>query len=134
MTMNVERFLSSSGDYIIMNQERKLCDMDMALRRMGNNAELLREIITMVREDLPDLLSRLRAAVADGNSVLAQREAHSLRGTLVTFDAQAALAAALRLEQMAESGDLSRAADTMEDVVREVARLDAALAMELKKG
>src|SRR5258708_580577 len=114
-------FTESLRDRIIMSKNRKLCDMDMALKRMGNNPDLLREIIGMVRKDLPDLLSRLRAAVADGNSALVQQEAHSLRGTVVAFDAQAALSAALRLEQIAESGDLSRATETMQAVEREVA-------------
>jgi HPt (histidine-containing phosphotransfer) domain-containing protein len=116
-----------------MSRDRKLWDMNVALSRMGNNAELLREIIEMVRKDLPVILGRLRAAVADGDSALLQREAHSLRGTLVTFDAHAALSAALRLEQIAESGNLSRAAQTMQRVDREVTRLDAALAAELQK-
>jgi HPt (histidine-containing phosphotransfer) domain-containing protein len=116
-----------------MSRDRKLCNMEVALSRMGNNAQLLREIIEMVRKDLPVILGRLRAAVADGDSALLQREAHSLRGTLVTFDAQAALSAAHRLEQIAESGNLSRAAQTMERVDREVTRLDAALAAELQK-
>jgi HPt (histidine-containing phosphotransfer) domain-containing protein len=112
---------------------RKLCDMDVALQRMGNNAQVLREIIEMVRKDLPLILSRLHAAIADKNAALLQREAHSLRGTLVTFDAQAALFVAERLEQIAASGKLSGAARMMERVDREVARLDVVLAAELQK-
>ena len=116
-----------------MSQDHKVCDMEMALKRMGSNAKLLHEVIGMVREDLPEILERLRAAVADGDAALIQREAHSLRGTLVTFDAHAALSEALCLEQLAEAGDLSRAAEMMEHVDREVARLDTALVAELKK-
>jgi HPt (histidine-containing phosphotransfer) domain-containing protein len=123
--------MSSSRDRT--RNGRKLCDMTVALQRMGNNAQLLREIIEMVRKDLPDILTRLRAAVADKDAALLAREAHSLRGTLVTFDAQAALSAAERLEEIAASGNLSGAARTMERVDREVARLDAVLAAELKK-
>jgi len=116
-----------------MNQNHKVCDMDMALRRMGRNAELLREVIEMVRADLPEILNRLRAALAAGDSTLVQREAHSLKGALVTFDAQAALSATQRLEQFANAGDLSQAAAMIEGVAREVALLDAALAAELIK-
>jgi HPt (histidine-containing phosphotransfer) domain-containing protein len=115
-----------------MGNGRKLCDLDVALQRMGNNAQLLREIIEMVRKDLPVILNRLHTAIADKDAALLQREAHSLRGTLVTFDAQAALSAAERLEQIATSGNLTGVSRTMARVDREVSRLDAVLAGELR--
>ncbi len=116
-----------------MNREYKLCDMQMALARMGGNSVVLREVIEMVRADIPEMLKRLRAAVAARNSEAVEREAHSLAGTAVTFDAEAVLAAAQRLQQMGHSGDLSQAAAAAAALEHEIALLDQALQAELEQ-
>jgi len=116
-----------------MTRGRKVCDLNVALQRMGNDAELLREFMETVRKDLPAIIGRMQAAVEGSDAALLQREVHSLRGTMVAFGAQAALSVAERLEQMAMAGDLSPAAETLQEMEREVARFDAALAAELKK-
>jgi HPt (histidine-containing phosphotransfer) domain-containing protein len=115
-----------------MDSERKLCDMRAALARMGGNAELLRQIIELIRADLPMALNHLHSAISAGNSVDLERAAHSLQGIVVTFDSEAVLLPAQSLEQMAQQGDLSRAAELAEEVDREVARLDKELLAELE--
>ena len=116
-----------------MNQDRKLCDMQMALARMGGNAVVLREVIELVRADIPEMLARMRAAVAARNFAAVEREAHSLAGTVVTFDAEAALAAAQCLEQMGRAGELSQAESAVAALAHEIALLDQALQAELQR-
>ncbi len=107
--------------------------MQMALSRMGGNVALLKQVIEMVRADIPEMLKRLRAAVAARNSAAVEREAHSLAGTVVTFDARAALTAAQRLQQMAQAGDFSQVDSAVAALEHEIARLDQALKAELEQ-
>lgn len=116
-----------------MSPDRKVCDMTVALKRMGNNAQLLREVIELVRADMPDVVRQLRAAVDGSKPVEVERAAHSLQGMAVTFGADAALFFVVSLKEMAQAGDLSRAANTLEYVEREISRLDVELTAELAR-
>ena len=118
----------------MISEDGKLCDMKMALARMGGNAELLKQAMELIRADLPDVLNQLRSGVAAGNAVVVERAAHSMQGMVVTFDAEAALIAARRLEQMGQARDLSTAAGAMQDLERQIDRLDKELTAELQKG
>jgi HPt (histidine-containing phosphotransfer) domain-containing protein len=117
----------------IVDRDRKLCDMQMALARMGGNALILREVIEMVRADIPEMLCRLRAAVSAGDAAAVEREAHGVAGTVVTFDADAAVAAARRLQSMGHSGDLSQAEAATELLEQEIALLDKELLAEVER-
>ena len=122
--------MSSSRDR--MGKHRKLCDMGVALQRMGNNAQFLREVIEMVRKDLPDILNRLHAAVADKNAALlaqrptacGERWSHSMRRSHFLLPS---------VSKRSPHRAICPAARTMDRVDREVARLDAVLVAELKK-
>lgn len=116
-----------------MNRDRKLCDMAVALARMGGSGELLREVIEIVRADLPAAMARLRAAAVARNPAEVQVAAHALQGMAVTFNAQLALAIAGRLEKMGMAGDLSPASEALEELEREIALLDQELLAELAK-
>ena len=116
-----------------MVPDRKLCDMTVALARMGGNEALLRQVIELVRADMPGFLNRLKAGVATGNATEVERAAHSIQGTVVTFGAEAALVAADRVERMGRAGDLSQAPQAVEDLIREIDRLDAELIAELER-
>jgi len=109
-----------------------LCDMRAALTRMGGNVELLRQVIELIRADLPVVLSHLHLAFDSGNCRDFERAAHSLQGMVVTFDSEAVLLPAQSLEQMGHAGDLTRAAEFVQEVDREVARLDKELLAELQ--
>src|SRR5579872_6847548 len=104
-----------------MVPDRKLCDMTVALARMGGNEALLRQVIELVRADMPGFLQRLKTGVAAGNATEVERAAHSIQGTVVTFGASSALAAADRVERMGRAGDLSLAPQALEDLEQELA-------------
>lgn len=116
-----------------MDPGRKLCDMQMALARMGGNATVLREVIEMVRADIPEILCRLRAAVAAGDSAAVEREAHSIAGTVITFNADAAVAAAQHLQSLGKSGNLLHAEAATEVLEQEIALLDKELQAEVER-
>jgi HPt (histidine-containing phosphotransfer) domain-containing protein len=102
---------------------------EAALReRVEGDMELLREIIELFLEDGPRLIAEVRAAVAAGDAVALKRAAHTLKGAASNFGAGAVVAAALELETMGRTGDLSGAAPVRDRLEAALCALDAALA------
>lgn len=99
---------------------------------MGGNRELLRQIARFFRDDSPMLIRRLRRAADERDLVEIRQAAHSLKGLVANFDADAAVHAAQRLEQMAQTGDASQARELVETLEIEVARLDKGLTASLE--
>jgi HPt (histidine-containing phosphotransfer) domain-containing protein len=86
-----------------------LIDRDAVLDRVGGDENLLREIIVIFLDECPALVASIRDALAKQDRRLLERSAHTLKGSLATFGADAATQAALELELSARRGDLHRA-------------------------
>jgi two-component system, sensor histidine kinase and response regulator len=81
----------------------------VALERLGGDEELLREVAQLFLEEYPVLVSELRTAVAAGDAEALQRAAHSLKGSVSNFGADAAHEAAFALEMTGRSREMSQA-------------------------
>ncbi len=81
-------------------------DEERALLALDGNRVLLLELASMFKEDVPQLLNDLKAAVANGSAVHTRSAVHSLKGLVATFYAQPALELANRLEDSAANGQL----------------------------
>ena len=92
-----------------MPQNLKICDLTVALARLGGNPSLLKELVQFFREDSPKLIEGMKQAVEHSDAAALHRAAHSMRGLVVNFDAEATESAARALEQMALSGNRSAA-------------------------
>lgn len=79
-------------------------DVGAALEAMGGDAELFAEVAQVLADEAPRQLSRLEAALAAGDLATAFREAHTLKGSLGSFAALTAQAAAAALEAAARDG------------------------------
>jgi two-component system sensor histidine kinase/response regulator len=110
-----------------------VCDLSAALARLGGDVGLLREIAEFFRDDAPEFLARLKVAVAAGDCAEVQRAAHSLKGLAVNFDAHSAAQVALRLEEMAQRGEMASATGAARDLEREISRLMVALLPQLER-
>jgi HPt (histidine-containing phosphotransfer) domain-containing protein len=93
-------------------------DRELALSRVGGDAELLKEIAALFMEEYPKVLAELRAAAARGDAQGVEHAAHGLKGSVANFGAQAAVNAAFQLEQMGRAGDLSRASEAIDALAR----------------
>jgi HPt (histidine-containing phosphotransfer) domain-containing protein len=113
-----------------VNSDLKVCDLSGTLSRMGGDHQLLQQIVQFFQEDAPEYLSRLHSAVDEGDPDRVLHAAHSLHGLVVTFGAEAASLAALRLEDIGRSGDLSSVDEAVADLEDEIARLQSALTHE----
>jgi HPt (histidine-containing phosphotransfer) domain-containing protein len=90
---------------------------------------MLQEIARLFFIETPELLATIRESIARGDSQALARAAHSVKGTVDSFGAQAARAAALRLEIMGRGGDLTQAAPACAELEQEIAQLGRALAV-----
>jgi two-component system sensor histidine kinase/response regulator len=101
-------------------------------QRLGDDPNLLRELIEVFLADCPRLWQNVRDALAQGDAVKLHRAAHTLKGSLGTFAAQPAWEAAEHLEQLAGKGDMHRAAEAVPPLEAELQRLQLSL-LELKQ-
>jgi len=75
-------------------------DHEELLARVENDRELLRDLLTIFKEEFPRQLLALREAVQARDGKRVTSAAHSLRGMLSNLAATQAAASAARLEQM----------------------------------
>ncbi len=105
-----------------------------ALRRVGDDAELLRELAGLFLDSYPQQLTELRTAFGVGDGPTVQRLAHTLKGAVGVFGARFAFEAALRLEATARAGDLTAAEQARIGLEEALGRLRPALAAWAAEG
>jgi CheY-like chemotaxis protein len=108
-------------------------DRQGLMERCDDDVELLREAAEIFRRSHPNQIEELRAAMARGDRRAAERAAHTIKGTVGNLGGISSMEAALRLEEMARSGDLQKAPDACDVLGREIERLLAALAALVQK-
>jgi CheY-like chemotaxis protein len=102
-------------------------NLGVALQRLGNDHQLLRDMAGFYIEDVPQLMGELRAGLDSGDQDLTTRSAHSLKGLSSNFEAPFAVGAALAVENAARGGDLQKAAAGVDDLDVELGRVIQAL-------
>jgi CheY-like chemotaxis protein len=106
-------------------------NLGVALARLGNDQQLLRDMAGFYIEDVPQLMGELRSALETSDAELATRSAHSLKGLSSNFEAPFAVGAALAVENAARVGDLQKAAAGVEELDNELGRVIQALKAEV---
>jgi CheY-like chemotaxis protein len=81
-------------------------DRVAVLRRLGGEAELLREAVQLFLEACPGFLRRVEDAVARRDPAALEQTAHAIKGTMRNFGDSSAVHAAQRLEDLGRSGSL----------------------------
>jgi two-component system sensor histidine kinase/response regulator len=105
-----------------------LIDKTALLERFEGDGDLLREIVGLFLEECPRRLADMRDALGRGDSDALQQAAHSIKGSVGNFNAEAAVEAALQLEMMSQAGDMARLDEACAALERELSRLTTALA------
>jgi two-component system sensor histidine kinase/response regulator len=82
-------------------------DREVALSRVGGDAELLKEIAELFIEDYPKAMEEIRHAADAGDAKGLERSAHGLKGSVSNFGAAAAVDAARALESMGRAHQLA---------------------------
>ncbi len=102
-------------------------DLSSALKRMGGDEQLMREMIRIFLEDSPAMIDQLSAAVAAADVATIHRISHSLRGLVSTYDAHDATRSALALEKLAGAGDMGQVQDRLDELRSQMQDLSTAL-------
>jgi PAS domain S-box-containing protein len=102
-------------------------DRNVALAYVGGDGDLLQELIGLFLKECPGWMNEIRAALANGDALRLKRTAHSLKGSMAVFGAQSAIAAALTLETMGQSRDLTNGEAAYTALEQQLARLKPAL-------
>jgi HPt (histidine-containing phosphotransfer) domain-containing protein len=103
-------------------------NLEAAVRTCYGELDLFREMVGSLFEEAEPSLERMRSALARRDSMEIAQAVHRLRGSVVYLAAPSAAEATGCLEQIANSGDLVRAAFAIERVAHEIGRLMEALA------
>ncbi len=102
-------------------------DREAALKRLGGDAELFDELITLFRTDGPRSVEEIRGALAAGNAAGVRSAAHGLKGAAGYLGGTATVDAAHKLELIGTSGDLTTAPEVLSTLTAELTRLMADL-------
>jgi HPt (histidine-containing phosphotransfer) domain-containing protein len=108
-------------------EQAEVLDRTALMERLEGDLELFHEITGLFREDCPKLLTEIRSAVTDANAPALERAAHTLKGCVANFGAEAAFRAALQLERMGRARELEGAGSACETLETEVLRFQQAL-------
>jgi two-component system, sensor histidine kinase and response regulator len=83
-------------------------DRTLALARVDGDEALLADLAKLFCDESPRMMAAMHEAVVDRDSDRIQRSAHSLKGAVATLAAQRTFEAALRIERLGRSGDMSQ--------------------------
>jgi two-component system sensor histidine kinase/response regulator len=109
----------------------RVSDLAAALKRMESNVPLVREMLRLFVEDAPIYQSRMERAIAQRDSDGVEHAAHSLKGMLSMFGAEAAMQVAYRLERMGHDSDLAAAPAQIRELDHEISRFLKTFTAEL---
>lgn len=97
------------------------------LGRLANDESLFVDLATYFLEDAPAAMERARAAMQESNAEQLLHAAHAIKGMAANLSAETTRLCAQKLEQQAAEGQLDEAAETVEQLDREIDRLVQAL-------
>ena len=104
-----------------------MLDRQALVQRFGGREDRLRAVIRIFLDEAKSLMAGLKNAIAAGDATRVRLAAHSLKGAVSVFDAAAAAEAALAVESLGETGELTGAALAFESLDEELSRLTSAL-------
>jgi CheY-like chemotaxis protein len=106
----------------------QILDGRALLVQVDGDVRLLGKLTKLFLADCPRMLLTIRQAVASRDPQGLQRAAHALKGSIANFAARAPFEAALKLETMGRSGELTGVEEAYLALEKEVTRLERALA------
>jgi two-component system, sensor histidine kinase and response regulator len=124
----IQRLQVVSGGRPAPDAEPAVLDRDSLLERVNGDHELLSEVTGMFLRDAPKLIAAVREALVLRDRDAFGYAAHTLRGMLRNFSANAAEEAAARLQALDAARDTARAEAACQALERELARLSSELA------
>ena len=110
-----------------------IVDKEELYGRLGDDSELLQELVEMFLEDYPPLLDKLKSAINNGDFESIERTAHTLKGSISNFAAHDAVKAAYEVESAGRSKGLTAAQSNLPLLEDQLDKLHAALSKIAKE-
>ena len=104
--------------------QEQLFDREAALARVGDDEELLAELVQIFLDDYPNSMTAIEEALVVHDGDRLERAAHTLKGAVANFGAEAVVQAAFELECRGRSGDLSQAKENLHRLHEAIRQLD----------
>jgi HPt (histidine-containing phosphotransfer) domain-containing protein len=98
-----------------------------ALKMAQGNRKVLKSMTEAALEELPQLMTAIRNAVANGDRTRLQFAAHTLKGSVRYFGATQACGNAAQLENMGRKGELADAEAILAALEAEISQVTAVL-------
>jgi signal transduction histidine kinase/DNA-binding response OmpR family regulator len=138
----VEKWISSKSgsiDEIIQKQskdevveEHAAMDYERALDEFEGEQEFLQEVLEGFLENVRAQIKTIHQALAEGDTEVVRKEAHSIKGGAANLTADHLSRIALELENMGQSGRLDGGYEVLESLEKGCKRLEAYAGEELK--
>ncbi len=100
---------------------------EAVLARVGGNLAMLRELISVFRQDSVPIIMSMAQAVKENDCDLVHHHAHTLKGMINFFGVPAVSELAFRLEKMGSAGDCSQGQEPFDSLRCELERMQAEL-------
>ena len=100
-------------------------DLEELLERTQNDRELMRDLLTIFKDEFPQRHQALHEAVASLNATHVVMEAHALKGMLSNLAAVEAAAAVAELERLGRNNETSKFIESFsrfEAIAKELSR------------
>lgn len=100
-------------------------DVPDLMRRVGNDEALLATVLSAYLRESRVILQAIHRALAGQEGDAVRRSAHKLKGALLTLGARDAARVAASIEELGARGSWTNATETVAELEREVARVNA---------
>jgi CheY-like chemotaxis protein len=105
----------------------QVLDEEGLIALVSSDGQLIRELAGLFLEDSPQRMAEIRSALESGDLFLLRNAAHTLKGSAGSLCGPSAADTALRIEMLAEEGDLAQARVLYPALNEEVSKLQQAL-------
>lgn len=105
----------------------QIFDREAALARVGDDEQLLVELIKIFLDDYPTNMIAIQQALVQGDAHELERAAHTLKGAVANFGAEPVVREAFALERAGRTRDLAHASDSLQRLDLVLKQLDAEL-------
>ena len=114
----------------LASSDTAVFDRDVLRKRMVGDDGLVDQVVETFLDDIPRQIAALKQALGAGDSPLARRLAHTIKGAAANVAAAALEKAALAVEKAADNGKTDRAGIPLDAVEQEFDRLAHLLASQ----
>ena len=123
----IERLTKAPGSPRPLASDSILVDDDLLLKAFDGDWDFFKEVVEVFLEDYPRLLDNLRISLNEGDSDTFMRSAHSLKGMLKNFKADAAADIAFNLEKKGRESDLNGVQPEIDNLTARIVEVDKKL-------